>query len=222
MDDENQFLRYAVPGIAAVLIFLAALVVTLPGVISALLAPDGRIGDLRPWTEAVGLALAGLVASGGLGFILAQIYFALPSWFNTADHRKALGIHRPSSALLHPCQENRSRLAAHRKARLNWSLSVADTHKELEALTNLCARRMASIGATLVGVALAIPVWVVAIVRRPCGVPSPTALAVLGGAAVLLVPVGLLWWARRKVRVELEEVVRTGLALAHGKRRARP
>ncbi|MCK4305238.1 MAG: hypothetical protein KAY24_13460, partial [Candidatus Eisenbacteria sp.] len=79
MDEGQRFMRYAVPGIAVAIVFALALVMRHPRIICWLL------DSATPW-RAIALMFGGVIASGGLGFLFAQIYFGLPAWFNTPDH----------------------------------------------------------------------------------------------------------------------------------------
>jgi hypothetical protein len=210
VSDENQFLRYAVPGIATGLIFAMALLASVPTAIlnwlSAGVAKDGA----APLLDTAALLLSGFLASGGLGFILAQVYFALPSVFNTADHRAAVGVHTPAHPGWDLPADSRTRLKAHRQARFAWAMYVAERHRDVEALTASSSRRMAAIGTTLAGTVLAGVLWLVVLSSGRLGTPS--AAGWFGGGAVILVTGLLLWRTWHKIRKDLEEVVFAGLA----------
>lgn len=209
MGDENQFLRYAVPGIAVGLIFLLALCASAPAQTLAWLRMCNAPGGSTSLLNLVGLLLTGFLASGGLGFILAQVYFALPSWFNTADHRAVVGMQVPADKKPHPLDHNRSRLEAHRRTRLAWAISAGERPKEVEMLTTLCARRMAAVGTTLVGNVLAGVLWLVVLSARALG--RPPAVGWFCGGLVILVPGMLLWRTWHKIRKDLEGIVKAGL-----------
>lgn len=210
MSDENQFLRYAVPGIATGLIFVMALLAAVPSVIlnwlSAGVARDGAASLL----DTAALLLSGFLASGGLGFILAQVYFALPSVFNTADHRTAVGVPTLEHPGRHLLADSRTRLEAHRQARLAWAMHVAERHRDVEALTASSSRRMAAIGTTLAGTVLAGALWLVVLSSGRLGTPSASGW--FGGGAVILATGLLLWRAWHKIRKDLEAIVFAGLA----------
>lgn len=83
MDEEQRFMRYVFPGIVTALAVVLALVAADPQLIRRFI----QLGIRMPWSS-LGWSFAALIGSGGLGFLLAQMYFGLPSWFNIPDHRR--------------------------------------------------------------------------------------------------------------------------------------
>lgn len=210
MSDENQFLRYAVPGIATGLVFFAALFLSVPDTVLGWLDTGVASQGASSLLDAAALLLTSFFASGGLGFILAQAYFALPSVFNTADHRTAMRVSIPTHSGWHPLAASRTRLEAHRAARLAWAMYVAERHRDVEALTASCSRRMAAIGATLTGTVFAGILWLAVLSSGWIGAASVAGW--LRGGATVLVSGLLLWRAWHKIRKDLEGIVAAGLA----------
>lgn len=213
MDEGQRFLRYAVPGIAAVIIFALALVLRHPRLICWLAAVDQ--GQTIAWV------LGGLVASGGLGFLLSQIYFGLPSWFNTPDHRHGAAGRRwprPKRCCLRPIcpEENRTRLSAQRYARFSFQSRTGkdETLKVVREGVSRSAQRMASLGATITGLVILLPVWIwlahqdLSFLQNFCSdvprlMPALPFRKVIG-LACFIIPGVLLLRARHKIREELE------------------
>lgn len=228
MDERQHFLRYAVPGIAVAIVFVLALVVVHPGIICLFDRAS------TSW-QLVSLILSGLIASGGLGFLLAQIYFGLPSWFNTANHCDVIEDSvpkKPEAKRLKwlgtwwanfNCKGNAKRLKAHREVRYRFQSLVGEdkTLKVLHRTVNLSAQRMASIGATVTGLVILFLAWLwlatrdLAFLERLCPdlsgiMPAPPYQWICGFACFILPTIALLR-ARYKIRMDLENIVKEAL-----------
>lgn len=207
MDDEQRFLRYAVPGIAVVLLFTLALIVVQPQISCWLVRPA------TPW-RLIALLFGSVIASGGLGFLLAQIYFGLPAWFNTPDHREATEGNRSKCWLIDLFNGGKARLEAQRKARYAFQSYMGETDRNttLTRSTSRSAQRMAAMGTTILGLVIGFLIWLWFIIYPPIDA-KPVLLphAPVAGFCFFLLPCLALWRARHKTKEDLEHMVREGL-----------
>lgn len=154
MDEDQRFLRHAVPGIAVVLLFASALAVTQPHIICWL------IKQAAPWSL-IGFLFGGVIASGGLGFLPGQLYFALPACFNTPDHGSAIFETRRECWSIHPYKESQAWLEAQRIARYRFQerLGRKGGNETLIRSTRRRVQRMASTGTAVTGPVIGFAIW---------------------------------------------------------------
>jgi len=219
MHDSQFDLRYVVSGITI-----------LPLLAVALLVADKFV--LLQIATAWG-ALVALVASGGLGFLFAQLYFLL--CFSVPDYRKLAVTLRSqgyvvglSCRILHPATstlKRRSRETCkgrrHAQAVVHyvWSAYIANANPELNNLTRTLAARKAAIGASLVGSLLAALLWIWLICEQLLISSMRSWLCLL----VFLVPAAVLWRLHQFHVAELERIVcwRLLYVLRHERSKAR-
>ena len=169
MNDVRRFLRFTLPGIACILqLFLALLI-----------AGDLKLGGFEVFSEkagmAIGTVLGAFLLSGGLGYLLAQLYWGL-YWFGPICKKVAID-HRPLLKELSAKFENNFKIVNIQKEDIIDRLSKRDAwiivtyhfDAKLEAkkgmfeVQNMSNRLMDvthSLGATLMGSVLAIIAWI--------------------------------------------------------------
>jgi len=139
MDEEQRYMRYVIPGFVAPVAFLISVWIAHPG---AVLRIAGYV--LSSPTAGLLSALVALLASGSLGFLLAQIYFACP--FSVPDYRPffqsnpAPRVPNECSELLGrireggicPLQRLRARRNAQVLARYTWASQRCSKREETQ------------------------------------------------------------------------------------------
>jgi len=165
MDEGGRYLRYIIPGVASIVQFIIlALISGVPfsgsELISAVSANSG-----------IGVAFTVLIASGGLGYLLAQVYFGLRTlpglkgllhqdhsgFFQNQEVEKALSVKglggdAPGADDL---RANWAMFCTLWHMRRGNSTSLEKTDRMVGSLTG----HMHSLGATFVGVVIAFVVW---------------------------------------------------------------
>ena len=158
-------LRFVVSGLAVLGVSLVALALAKPSILRSDCI-EGLSG------------LVVLVASGGVGFLLAQVYFALPSlsvpdYTSTIKHlatgpRNAKWAGGITSEMWEDATKGRSkasrilgcdRPSAQSIAHVIWKRTIAESQEPLDALTSSLASRKAAVGATLVGTVSLLVLW---------------------------------------------------------------
>jgi hypothetical protein len=137
MDEARRFLRYVIPGLVFGTHVVVLLLVLLPTWSAAAL--QGLSQD-----TGVGVAVAVLVASGGLGFVFGAVHHALhwQPWYSVVDHR-------PLVQFLHPAYiEVRlvEGVADSRPATARWSVETVSRRDAWLIVTTFWYQRIRSVG----------------------------------------------------------------------------
>jgi hypothetical protein len=204
MDDQERIMRYVFPGLAAILV---------TGIACASVAPQ-----FICWLRGASVVelFAALVSSGGLGFLLAQCYFALDCsrvdyrrWFK--ERSQLLSVDTKMKHWLGKnCQADRK--AAWNCGHYLWKVHVAEEHKGLDRSTGRLAARMAAIGASFLGIAVGSFVWIGVLVYVCVAGRPPSVVGWVTGPVLLGSSLALLWRAHGKLGQTIEDVVAMGLS----------
>src|SRR5437762_3456568 len=117
MDEVKRFLRFTLPGLACVLLVLLALSVSDPDIVRNVLSKD--------CATSIGEVAVFFLGSGGLGYILANVYFAaywlplLSKWW-AIDHRSVLEQLGDKVKIIDP--SGKSLLASNLSRREAWQI----------------------------------------------------------------------------------------------------
>lgn len=218
MDEEQRYMRYVIPGFVAPVAFLISVWIAHPGAVL-------RIAGYALSSPTAGLlsALVALLASGSLGFLLAQIYFACP--FSVPDYRPffqsnpAPRVPNECSELLGrireggicPLQRLRARRNAQVLARYTWQVNVAPNAKKLNNHIRDQASRKASIGAAALGLLLALFLWLWAIFATLDCTKVVWWRALVAAVVVYAGPLLCIWQAHLQIVRFLEFSVPAGI-----------
>jgi len=209
MDEEERYMRYVFPGLATVLVTGSALALVEPGLFR-----------WAGWSSVAAL-LTVLVGSGGLGFLLAQAYFAFPwsrldygRWlFETKCYRECA---TDATRDLYKADWRRDPRRTWALGHHLWKTCVGLESGGLDKSTGRFASRMTAIGATLFGVTLGFFVWVVVVIRASVRGHTPCWFRLVVGILLFTLVIACLLIAFRSVRRILESIIRLGF-LEHPK-----
>lgn len=163
MDEVRRFLRFTLPGLASVILLLITLV----------LSGDLKTADilrLQGAGESLGLILGVFLGSGGLGFLLATVYFALYwswpfDWLMAPDNRPFLRDFKKMIEIVDSEGEEYSVPLSRHEAWTILNHYVASRienvseFKGLQPITDRLVDVTHAAGATFVGVFLSFIAW---------------------------------------------------------------
>lgn len=214
MDEVRRFLRFTLPGLAAMIQFVIALSITDACIVFKILS-------VKDQTQSLGLALAIFIGSGGLGYLFATIYFFLYwSWpFDCVaiDHLSFLkNLRREVVDILDSSGNPYKNDLSEREA---WIIITQYWHSKIEGCPKLKGLNSTTdrltdvthgLGATIIGSVSALISWLlihVAIVQHsPLLDPRADCISVVW--VILIWLLGIAW---RRSNIALQSVVNSAL-----------
>lgn len=157
MREFENYIRYAMPGIASIIpLFLAFLISDYDATRETIIT-----------TRSIGPALALVLGSGGLGFLYSGIYFAVYWILMPIDHRALLKRFEDEGHLkIEHKRENKeeyNKREAWERVGIIWDIALAES-KRMRKINDRIKKlnaRLHGIGCTFVGILLAVLFWLV-------------------------------------------------------------
>jgi hypothetical protein len=165
MNEVRRFFRFTIPGITCVLELFIALSISDNKMIASMLDSTGAVAN-------IGLVFAIFLASGGLGYIFANIYFALYWWKPIRDRfaidhcslfrdlAEKIELVDTSGTRINP--DDLSKRDAWNILTQFWYSQIEDGQdiKGVDQITDRLANITHSLGATVIGSLLSFIAWV--------------------------------------------------------------
>ena len=204
MDEGQIGIRYTLSGVAAATVVIAAFLVAHPG-------------SAASWFQGSDLTkvVAALLGSGGVGFVLAQAYHALP--FSSPDYRRVFAEDATSrnAQEIDEADWPRACFDKHFAQLLGhylWQVDVASgkENKALNRATQRYAARKAAIGTTALGILIGLVVFLIVLCRSD----GADCVGVVLALTILVLPLLFLCYTHSRMGREHEQIVHWGLKRA--------
>lgn len=214
MDEVRRFLRYTLPGLAAVIQFLIALSITDACILFKILS-------VKDQTQSLGLTLTIFIGSGGLGYLFSNIYFFLYWWrpFNrfAIDHLSFLkNLRKEVVDILdssgNPYNNDLSKREAWAVITQYWHSKIEECPKikGVDSTTGRLTDVTHGLGATIIGSVFALLSWELihlAIAQHSALLNLKEVLIIVGWVGLIV----LLIIAWHRVKIALQSIVNSTL-----------